>query len=100
MGAASICAVTLHGQSAQSPPQPQTTFRSSTALVEVDAIMFDKAGKFVPGLKAEDVTLFEDGKPQTIETVLHGDAHVRERAGRAGQRVRGPGGLQDTSTCS
>jgi VWFA-related protein len=66
MGAASICAVTLHAQSAQSPPQPQTTFRSSTALVEVDAIMFDKAGKFVPGLKAEDVRLFEDGKPQTI----------------------------------
>src|SRR5262249_21167777 len=43
------------------------TFRSSTALVEVDAIMLDKAGKFVPGLKAEDVTLLEDGKPQKIQ---------------------------------
>jgi VWFA-related protein len=73
---ASICtltltfslALTLYGQSAQQPPsQPTHTFKSSTALVEVDAIMLDKAGKFVPGVKADDVTLLEDGKPQKIE---------------------------------
>src|SRR6516165_47225 len=75
---ASICtltltfslALTLYGQSAQQPPaqsQPTHTFKSSTALVEVDAIMLDKAGKFVPGVKAEDVTLLEDGKPQKIQ---------------------------------
>jgi VWFA-related protein len=59
--------LTLAGQSSQAPSQPTHTFRSSTALVEVDAIMLDKAGKFVPGLKAEDVTLLEDGKPQKIQ---------------------------------
>jgi len=62
--------LTLHGQSAptQSQSQPPTrTFRSSTALVEVDAIMLDQGGKFVPGLKADDVTLFEDGRPQKIQ---------------------------------
>jgi VWFA-related protein len=64
--AASLCTVALHAQSAQ-PPSQTHTFKSSTALVEVDAIMLDKAGKFVPGLKAEDVTIFEDGKPQKIQ---------------------------------
>lgn len=56
----------LHGQTTQSSPQ-MPSFRSSTALVEVDAIMLDKAGNFVPGVKAEDITLFEDGKPQSIK---------------------------------
>ena len=46
---------------------PQRTFKSSTALVEVDAIVLDKDGKFVSGLKAEDVTLLEDGRPQKID---------------------------------
>src|ERR1051326_1284167 len=80
-----ILPLTLSGQS-------QTrTFRSSTALVEVDAIMLDKAGKFVPGLKAEDVTLLEDGKPQKIQQfymVTHDfgnapDAPVSEYADQA-----------------
>jgi VWFA-related protein len=68
VGAASIFAVSLYAQQpqTQAPAQPRM-FRSSTALVEVDAIMLDKAGKFVPGLKADDVTLFEDGKPQKIQ---------------------------------
>jgi VWFA-related protein len=45
----------------------QTTFKSSTALVEVDAVVLDKNGNFVPGLKVEDVTLLENGKPQKIQ---------------------------------
>jgi VWFA-related protein len=47
--------------------QGQATFRSTTALVEVDAIFLDRHGNFVPGLKAENVTLFENGKPQKIQ---------------------------------
>ncbi|MDQ3068369.1 MAG: VWA domain-containing protein [Acidobacteriota bacterium] len=47
------------------PQQP--TFRSATALVQVDAIVVDKDQRFVRGLRAEDVELFEDGKPQKIE---------------------------------
>src|SRR5205085_5200107 len=82
--------LTLAGQSAQ-PPSQTRTFRSSTALVEVDAIMLDKAGKFVPGLKADDVTLLEDGKPQKIQQfymVTHDfgtapDAPVSEYADKA-----------------
>jgi VWFA-related protein len=45
----------------------QATFKSATALVEVDAIVLDKNGNFVPGLKLEDITLLENGKPQRIQ---------------------------------
>jgi VWFA-related protein len=54
------------GQRAQ--PDPQTPkFRSSTALVEVDAIILDKHGNFATGLRASDLDLYEDGKSQTIQ---------------------------------
>jgi VWFA-related protein len=33
----------------------------------VDAIILDKDGKFVPGLKAEDLEIREEGKPQQIQ---------------------------------
>jgi VWFA-related protein len=46
--------------------QPQT-FKSATALVEVDAVVLDKDGNFVPGLKLSDITLLENGKPQKIQ---------------------------------
>lgn len=45
----------------------QATFKSTTALVEVDAIVLDKNGNFVPGLKPENITLYENGKPQKIQ---------------------------------
>ena len=51
----------------QSPSAPQPTFKSSTELVEVDAVVLDKNGNFVPGLKATDITLYENGKPQRIQ---------------------------------
>lgn len=54
---------------AQPPSQSQQrpTFRSAAELVEVDAIVLDKDGKFVTGLKPDDVTVLENGKPQTIQ---------------------------------
>lgn len=42
-------------------------FKSGTALVEVDVIVLDRDGRFVPGLRAADLLLFEDGKPQQIQ---------------------------------
>ena len=50
---------------ALAPQQP--TFRSTTALVQVDAIILDRDGQFMEGLDAGDLTLLEDGKPQKIE---------------------------------
>jgi VWFA-related protein len=65
----------LHGQVPQTA-SPQSTFRATTALVEVDVIVLDRQGRFVPGLVADDLTLLEDGKPQTIQQfymVTHGN---------------------------
>lgn len=52
---------------AQKPAPQVPTFKSSTQLVEVDAIVLDKNGNFVPGLKPQDISLLEDGKPQQIQ---------------------------------
>ena len=51
----------------QAGPPGQPAFRSSTALVEVDAIIVDRQGRFATGLSASDLELFEDDKPQRIE---------------------------------
>ena len=49
------------------PAGQQPTFKSTTALVEVDAVVLDKDGNFVPGLRVENITLLENGKPQKIQ---------------------------------
>src|SRR4051794_21168497 len=59
--------VTGQGQ-APTPQQPPITFRAETNYVEVDTRVLDRDGKFVPGLKAEDFEVFEDGKPQKVSS--------------------------------
>jgi VWFA-related protein len=82
-------ALPLYGQNPQNPQTgspPQTTFRSTTSLVEVDAIVLDKDNNFVPGLVADDLALFEDGKPQAIQQfymVTH-DSSARNPVAGAG----------------
>ena len=55
------------GAAGQDQAAQKPTFKSSTALVEVDAVILDKDGNFVPNVKPDDVTLFENGKPQKIQ---------------------------------
>jgi VWFA-related protein len=55
--------VSLASQSAD-PPMP--TFRAEVEYVEVDALVTDEQGRFVPNLRKEDFQIFEDGKPQAI----------------------------------
>lgn len=59
--------------------QQQLTFKTTTALVEVDVIVHDRQGEFVPGLTADDVQLLEDGRPQKIEQFY---MVTHERGGR------------------
>ena len=58
--------------SASSAQQTQSStqkpvFRSSTTVVEVDVVVQDKDGEFVFGLEADDLQIFEDGRPQPIQ---------------------------------
>jgi VWFA-related protein len=63
------CPPGLVGQTReQSRPQDQSeVLRVYTQLVQTDVMVFDKQGKFVPGLTKEDFELRIDGKPKPIE---------------------------------
>lgn len=52
----------------QPPPQQRPVFRAGTHFVQVDTYP-RRDGKIVEGLTAKDFQVFEDGKPQAIETV-------------------------------
>jgi VWFA-related protein len=55
---------------AQPPPTPagQPTFKAGINFVRVDVIVTDNKGNPVADLKPTDFELFEDNKPQTVET--------------------------------
>jgi VWFA-related protein len=52
--------------SAPERPESATTIRTTARFVIVDVVVTDKQGKPVHGLKAQDLVITEDGKPQRI----------------------------------
>src|SRR5260370_25580377 len=46
--------------------QPATVFKTTTNLVVLDVTIRDRSGKEITGLKKEDFTVIEDGKPQAV----------------------------------
>jgi VWFA-related protein len=73
--AAAVVGVSLLASTSQAPPpQPpaqgqQPAFAAMTVVVEVDAIVTDSKGRFVPDLTADDFEVLEDGKPQRIQRI-------------------------------
>jgi VWFA-related protein len=59
-------APTLWGQDPR--PAPGVTFQVEVNYVDVDVVVTDGEGNFVTGLTRDDFTVFEDGKPQKIDT--------------------------------
>src|SRR5688572_19484516 len=47
---------------------PEVTFKVEVNYVEEDVRVVDRDGNFVRGLKQEDFQVFEDGKPQKVQT--------------------------------
>ena len=47
--------------------QDDDVVRVKSNLVNIDVLVKDKKGKYVPDLKTEDFTIFENGVPQKIE---------------------------------
>jgi VWFA-related protein len=47
----------------------QQTFRATTVVVEVDAIVTDSKGQFVTDLTADDFEVLDEGKPQKVERI-------------------------------
>jgi VWFA-related protein len=71
----------LPAQSTASPQEPSSqavpTFRANSRLVQLDVVVLDGNGHPVPGLKAADFSVLEDGKMQHVRSF---DAHQQHAA--------------------
>ena len=59
----------ITAQAPQAPPS--VTFQVEVNYVDVDVVVTDENGTFVPGLTREDFEVFEDGKPQKVDTFAY-----------------------------
>src|SRR5205085_10488817 len=93
-----LSATGARAQQTQPTPIPSDEIiRVSTELVQTDVIVFDKQGRFVDNLRAEDFELRVDNKPQTVsffERVKAGSVNeeaqlAAARGGRAGSAADG-----------
>ncbi len=76
----------------QGPPAPpptvktvpggKATIRSTVSLVEIDVQVTNRDGKPVKGLKQEQFTVTEDGKPQKLSSFEYNDIEQVETAGK------------------
>ena len=68
LAAAGLClAAAGDALRAQTQAPPSVTFQVEVNYVDVDAIVTDEQGNFVPGLTRDDFEVLEDGKPQKID---------------------------------
>jgi VWFA-related protein len=57
---------------------PSVTFQVEVNYVDVDVVVTDEQGNFVPGLKREDFDVFEDGKLQKIDTFAYVEIPIQQ----------------------
>ncbi len=51
---------------AQQPSTPQPVFRAGVSIVEVSAVVTDRAGQTIGDLTTDDFEVFEDGQPRPV----------------------------------
>jgi VWFA-related protein len=68
----------------------QPAFRSGVEMLEVDARVFDRDGRFVADLTLDDFEVLEDGKRQTIRTFFLVGTPAHATGSAAAGRPRGP----------
>src|ERR671918_1849922 len=73
--AAALQAPALRAQDPSGPPT--VTFQVEVNYVDVDVVVTDENGNFVSGLKREDFEVFEDGKPQKVDTFAYVEIPVQ-----------------------
>ena len=71
---------------AQTPAQP--AFRTGINFVRVDALVTDAKGEAVADLKQEDFEVFEDNKPQTVETFRYVKVEGNPAEGELPRQIR------------
>jgi VWFA-related protein len=62
--------------------EPAATFKSEVGIIEIDAVVSDKAGNFVRDLMREDFQIFEDGRPRPFSLFSLVDKPVTVAAAR------------------
>jgi len=61
---------------------PSGPIHTSTDIVRIDVEVMDKSGKAIKGLRADQFTVMDDGKPQKISTFFYSDIEKVETAGK------------------
>jgi len=61
-----VLAAAHTGAQAPQPPDPQQIFRTGVDLVRLDVSVLDRNRQPIHGLRAEDFTVLEDGRPQPV----------------------------------
>ncbi|HUF48592.1 MAG TPA: VWA domain-containing protein [Vicinamibacterales bacterium] len=76
----------ITAQSGQSPQVP--AFRSRVVLVPIDVHVVDSRGRPITGLRQDEFTVLEDGRPQTITHFSHQALTPQEPAAGPGPAFR------------
>jgi Ca-activated chloride channel family protein len=70
LGGLAALVATLHAQQPNPPESARSTdpfrFRSGVELINVTATVYDASGRFVPGLRQDDFSVFEDNQPVEV----------------------------------
>lgn len=72
-----------------SAQQPALSEKVEVRLIEVDAVVTDRKGNAVPGLKAEDFEVLENGRPQVVTNFTEVQDGVDVTARATGGQVEG-----------
>ena len=62
------------------PPNQAPPLRTTSDLVRIDVEVTDRSGASIKGLRADQFTVSDDGKPQKISTFVYSDIEAIERA--------------------
>jgi VWFA-related protein len=67
----------ITAQAPQAPPS--VTFSLEVNYVDVDVVVTDENGNFVPDLTKDDFEVFEDGKPQKVDTFAYVEIPIEQQ---------------------
>ncbi len=77
IGAAALQSPTaIKAQAPQGPPS--VTFQIEVNYVDVDVVVTDEKGNFISNLTRDDFEVFEDGKPQKIDTFAYVEIPIQQ----------------------
>jgi VWFA-related protein len=92
-----LAIVAAHAQQSQAPPQ---TFRTRTTLRAIEVRVVDVRGRPITGLRQQDFTIEENGKPQEIRQFATFDLSAETAAPAAGPTLVRAGSRPDDLTPS